>query len=242
MKLYGNISDFDVLAVFMAVLFHDYRHPGFTNQYLIATQDELATLYNDVRVVENFACTAAFRLISEPDYDVFEAVSVTNRIRLRQQIIALVFATNLSDHFHFLQYVRSSLLADDNPASVISSIDFSRTDPRCDLLLKLLLKCADVSQAARPTQAYLRWSYLTSEEFFCQGDIEREQGMSISRFMDRNKPTPILCHQMFLSNIVLPIFASIAALVPSMWSAHSLVESHLAYWDHKKEEAGGREI
>ncbi len=36
-------------------------------------------------------------------------------------------------------------------------------------LLNLVVECADISHAAKPTQLHLRWSVLITEEFYQQG-------------------------------------------------------------------------
>lgn len=35
------------LAAYVAAISHDLDHPGFNNQFLAATGDEIAILYND---------------------------------------------------------------------------------------------------------------------------------------------------------------------------------------------------
>jgi hypothetical protein len=102
LHLASRMSDFDILSVFLAAIIHNYRHPGLTNQYLMASQDSLSLLYNDVKPVENFACSSAFRLLAEPGNDFFSSFDPVTRQKVRQQTVALVFATNLADHAYFL--------------------------------------------------------------------------------------------------------------------------------------------
>ncbi len=51
-----------------------------------------------------------------------------------------------------------------------------------------MLKCADVSNPAKPFDLYAEWTARIMEEFYLQGDIERAIGLAISRFMDREQP------------------------------------------------------
>jgi cAMP-specific phosphodiesterase 4 len=156
LHLASRVSDYDVLSVFLAAIIHNYRHPGLTNQYLMASQDSLSLLYNDVKQVENFACASAFRLLAEPANDFFSAFDPVLRQKVRQQTVALVFATNLADHAYFL----GALMGTQNLCAPIAShrIDLSS----CILLIDRFLPCVDarpdavnsmlVEPATRPAQ------------------------------------------------------------------------------------------
>lgn len=45
--LKGLGSPLSVLAAYLVAILHDYEHEGFTNDYIINSQSELALLYND---------------------------------------------------------------------------------------------------------------------------------------------------------------------------------------------------
>lgn len=64
------------------------------------------------------------------------------------------------------------------------------------ICMKMIVKCSDVSNSARPTNIYLKWAHLICDEFFEQGDIEKELSLPISPFMDRRttqaSPDPLL--------------------------------------------------
>lgn len=51
--------------------------------------------------------------------------------------------------------------------------------------LKMIIKSADISNCTRITPIYLPWSKRICDEFFEQGDIEKDLGLPISPFMDR---------------------------------------------------------
>lgn len=52
-----------------------------------------------------------------------------------------------------------------------------------------MVHCADLSNPTKPLGLYRRWVDKIMEEFFCQGDREREQGMDISPMCDRHNAT-----------------------------------------------------
>jgi len=53
-------------------------------------------------------------------------------------------------------------------------------------VLKTLVHCADLSNATKPLYLYRQWTDRIMEEFFIQGDLEREHGLEISPMCDRN--------------------------------------------------------
>lgn len=62
----------------------------------------------------------------------------------------------------------------------------------CFILLQVLenlVHCADLSNPTKPLPLYKRWVALLMEEFFQQGDKEREASMDISPMCDRHNAT-----------------------------------------------------
>jgi len=56
-------------------------------------------------------------------------------------------------------------------------------------VLENLVHCADLSNPTKPLPLYKRWVTLLMEEFFQQGDREREQNLDISPMCDRHSAT-----------------------------------------------------
>ena len=56
-------------------------------------------------------------------------------------------------------------------------------------VLENLVHCADLSNPTKPLTLYRRWVDLLMEEFFQQGDREREQNLDISPMCDRHSAT-----------------------------------------------------
>ena len=56
-------------------------------------------------------------------------------------------------------------------------------------VLQSMVHCSDLSGPTRPLETYRRWVSLVMEEFFHQGDRERESGLDISPMCDRHNAT-----------------------------------------------------
>jgi len=53
-------------------------------------------------------------------------------------------------------------------------------------VLQNLVHCADLSNPTKPLDIYRQWTDRIMQEFFRQGDLERDQGMDISPMCDRH--------------------------------------------------------
>ena len=56
-------------------------------------------------------------------------------------------------------------------------------------VLQNMVHCADLSNPTKPLELYRHWVDLIMEEFFRQGDLERESNMDISPMCDRENAT-----------------------------------------------------
>ena len=52
-----------------------------------------------------------------------------------------------------------------------------------------MVHCADLSNPTKPLEIYKNWTNRVMEEFFVQGDLERERGMDISPMCDKHTAT-----------------------------------------------------
>lgn len=73
--LMKHLSDLNVMACFLSCMMADLGHPGVNNAYLIATNHPKALRYNDRSVLENHHCAMAFKLLLDPQNDIFELLS-----------------------------------------------------------------------------------------------------------------------------------------------------------------------
>jgi hypothetical protein len=67
------------------------------------------------------------------------------------------------------------------------------------LHMQVLLKCADISNVAKPLPVAMEWAVAVSDEFFAQGDRERRQGIEARAAALRSRPRPSLSPRCGLS-------------------------------------------
>ncbi|XP_071527973.1 dual specificity calcium/calmodulin-dependent 3',5'-cyclic nucleotide phosphodiesterase 1A-like isoform X3 [Panulirus ornatus] len=167
------LNDVEILATLMAALIHDFEHTGTTNNFHVMSGSETAILYNDRAVLENHHICAAFRLLRAEEHNVLINLSREEYREFRTLVIEMVLATDMSSHFQQIKAMKSMLSLPD------TSLDKAKS-------LSLVLHCCDISHPSKSWALHERWTTQLLEEFFRQGDKERELGLPYSPLCDRN--------------------------------------------------------
>ena len=105
------------------------------------------------------------------------ALNATDLHECQQIIQSMVLATDISRQADFLCRLGHFL---DN-----GMVDMSLAIYR-HFMLQIALKCADISNPCRTWNISRLWSYRACEEFYRQGDRERELNLPVTPLCDRN--------------------------------------------------------
>ncbi|KAJ3005307.1 High affinity cAMP-specific 3',5'-cyclic phosphodiesterase 7A, partial [Thoreauomyces humboldtii] len=190
-------GDIDLLSMYLAAIIHDYDHPGLNNNFLVNTSDAKALMYNDRSVLENHHLSAAFGVLSRPENNFLVNLPKSEFRTVRDSVIDMVLATDLSQHFPLISQFKSKVSSTFAP-------DEQREDRH--LLWKILIKCADVSNPTKSWPIYERWVRVILEEFFRQGDLEKRLGLQVSPYMDRDSLNIPSSQSGFIEFVVSPLF------------------------------------
>ena len=79
--------------------------------------------------------------------------------------------------------------------------------------MKVVITCADIGHSAKVRHLHGQWSSLIIEEFFLQGDKERDLNLTISPFMDRGAENSAKNQIGFFDFIVLPFYETVAEVI-----------------------------
>ncbi|CRL00642.1 CLUMA_CG013902, isoform A [Clunio marinus] len=188
------LTDLEIFATLVAALIHDYEHTGTTNNFHVQSGSDTAMLYNDRAVLENHHISAAFRVLKDDDCNILQNLSRDEYRELRTLIIDMVLATDMSFHFQQLKNMKNLLTLAE------PSVDKSKA-------LSLVLHCCDISHPAKKWDLHHKWTMLLLEEFFRQGDLERELGLPFSPLCDRNNTLVAESQIGFIEFIVEPSMA-----------------------------------
>ena len=217
----------DELGLLLAALIHDVGHPGVNNQFLIETSDDLAVRFNDRSPLENFHCSLFFALAKETG--VLDSFSAVDSRKLRRVIIDAVLHTDNFYHFTMVKEVSvfNEVNRDTPPEARLDSL---RKPESRTLINKLFLHAADISNPAKPFSICREWALLVMEEFFSQGDLERERGIPISPLNDRTKVNIPQSQLGFIEFIVAPLYVQKFKLFPVFTDNCQFIVSNMVQW------------
>ncbi|XP_040013358.1 high affinity cAMP-specific and IBMX-insensitive 3',5'-cyclic phosphodiesterase 8B isoform X3 [Xiphias gladius] len=197
-RVKSSLDQLDEVAALIAATVHDVDHPGRTNSFLCNAGSELAILYNDTAVLESHHAALAFQLtVRDSKSNIFKNIDRNQFRTLRQAIIDMVLATEMTRHFeHVSKFVNSinkpmAAIEETSTSSMNSDCEGQaniRNSPENRLLIKrMLIKCADVANPCRPLELCIEWAGRISEEYFAQTDEEKRQGLPVVMpVFDRN--------------------------------------------------------
>ncbi|XP_033149404.1 calcium/calmodulin-dependent 3',5'-cyclic nucleotide phosphodiesterase 1 isoform X2 [Drosophila busckii] len=166
------LTDLEIFAALLAALIHDFEHTGTTNNFHVMSGSDTALLYNDRAVLENHHVSATFRLMKDDDANILSHLSREEYREMRTLMIDMVLATDMTCHFQQLKTMRNLLTMQD------ATIEKSKA-------LSLVLHCSDIAHPSKHWDVHHRWTMLLLEEFFRQGDLEKELGLPFSPLCDR---------------------------------------------------------
>uniref|UniRef100_A0A8C2C954 Phosphodiesterase n=1 Tax=Cyprinus carpio TaxID=7962 RepID=A0A8C2C954_CYPCA len=181
-----SLDPIDEVAALIAAAVHDVDHPGRTNSFLCNAGSELAILYNDTAVLESHHAALAFQITTRDDKcNIFKNMERNEYRTLRQAVIDMVLATEMTKHFEHVNKFVNSI---NKPLAALEENGSILTTPENRILVKrMLIKCADISNPCRPLELCIEWAGRISEEYFAQTDEEKQQGLPVVMpVFDRN--------------------------------------------------------
>jgi cAMP-specific phosphodiesterase 4 len=228
--LLPGMQPWEVLAMVFAALVHDYRHPATSNNFEAATLSERAMIYNDISVLENYHLSESFKVTRDPAFAIFEGMEMTTYQQMRGMVVELVLATDLKQHFAILASAREAFgrVEKDQTFSsrMLLTLAFKAVSQvlcvfHTHLVFSSSIKShtrtctnhitqADVAHAAKVSSLHEAWSDRIMQEFFLQGDRERNLGLKISPFMDSRCKQLGKCQTGFIDFLCAPLFQLLA--------------------------------
>jgi hypothetical protein len=96
----------------------------------------------------------------------------------RKVVLKMILATDMSRHFELLGAFKATHMTV-NPAQV------SKIDERITVS-EMCIKAADIGHAAKSLDLHEKWTLLVCEEFYQQGDLEKQLHLPVSMYCDRD--------------------------------------------------------
>ncbi|KAJ2395718.1 3',5'-cyclic-nucleotide phosphodiesterase [Coemansia sp. RSA 2603] len=225
----------DVVALMVASMCHDLGHPGLNNAFMVRARTQLAEIYNDQSVLENFHA-ACFSMIMSYFFNEFvspngrgvagTAPATFDYEEFRRVAVHAILATDMARHFEFIgkckaQYQR--FVSGSNLPLTTQQHEAERAQ-----LAASILKCADISNITRPFNVAQRWTRRLNREVTLQGNIEESLGMARSIVVDHsNVPASQIA---FYETCGRPLFNAVADLIPELRFMPEQLENNIRNW------------
>lgn len=211
------------LGAVLAAAVHDFDHPGLNNNFHTRTNAYLSTLYNDRSILENHHIASVFQLLKHPSYNVLAPLNDEQFRTVRETMVEMVLATDMSNHGTILKRFQSRL---------VEASDWSANKQDVLVALSMSIKTADLSNCIRPYYIYSEWSSYIAQEFYKQGDEEERSNLSISPFMNRktsDKDFPE-GQKSFITYVVAPMMEAVVMFLPHLRFTLQLCENNRTAW------------
>lgn len=87
-----------------------------------------------------------------------------------------------------------------------------------------------------------KWTYLLFEEFFEQGDMEKEAGLPVSMLCDRDNTNVRGSQPGFIDFVVMPLYQVMSHFLPKVSSNIANLKSNKAKWLSYEETDEDKEV
>ena len=125
----------------------------------------------------------------------------------------MILATDMKQHDRIMSEIREKISVGD---------DLLEDDASVALLLGLILKCADISNQARPRHIAAKWNDRVYQEFYREGDQDRKRGRQVLNLHDRHKNDTNSSSVGFIGFVVVPLYKLLGKAILEVENKHQM--------------------
>ena len=223
----------DALTLLVAAIGHDVGHPGLNNGFLAKIKSPIAQLYSDNSVLENFHCAAHTQILRRYWTAVYEDAG------MRKTLTGSILATDMFLHNKYISDMNEMRRWIEQQE--LSALSFEALKQFKFLICGLLLKCADISNVARPYDIALRWGEILQLEFAAQSDLADKLGVESCLFGGKpevgNQAKLARSQTGFMNVFAKSLFQGVAQIFPAMSFSVMAMEKNTITFDKIATEA-----
>jgi len=203
-----QLGEIECLSLVIACLCHDLDHRGTNNSYQIKSSNNLARLYS-TSTMEHHHFDQCLMLLSSNGNQLLTNVSKEEFKSVILLVEEAILATDLAIYFKN-RGETFSLITN-------GSLSWSNQDHK-KLIRGLLMTACDLGAITKPWDIQQKIATLVSDEFFYQGDLEKQElQMSPIPMMDRDYKDKLPAMQVeFIDQICMPVYHNITNLSDSL--------------------------
>jgi cGMP-dependent 3',5'-cyclic phosphodiesterase len=133
----------------------------------------------------------------------------------------LILATDLANHFRIFKDLKK--------------LNADNVQNHQRMLLSLLISCCDLNDQIKTWTTVYRVAELVYTEFFTQGDLEKQMGMSPNLMFDRKKANVPALQIEFLDAVVKPTYEIFVQIFPETSQFLETITENRQHWVEIKE-------
>lgn len=229
-----KISGHNQVGALFAAVMHDIEHTGFTNDFLIKTNHEIARTYPTRAPMEAKHISLAIEAITHPTFNILGKMTAAQQDDVLTVVRETILATALCYQRELLDAVKA-----------VSASEWAKVEMRDDEdvlpapLQLLSLRCAmhvsDICQTMKPFAQHEKWvSRLTSEHYLQGLEDERIQARVSPAYCFEATYTRaefLVCQTGFLEGMALPAVSTLNT-IPWLNVEHLVtgVKRNIAAW------------
>ena len=232
---YLDLNNIDIISLLISGLCHDVGHPGYNNDYQIKMLTHLSVTYNDKSVLENYHISLTFQILKNDNCNIFKILSKNEFSYIRKRMIDMVLSTDMSFHSRIIALMKNrvennNIKNGENSDKIINKNNNDNLFNEQQEVLNYLIHIGDLSHSSKKFEITYKWSFLLSEEFWRQGDEEKEKGFSINFLFERSN-TDVPRNQVgFMKGIIIPSFEILVEFLPQLNYYWEQVNINLEKW------------
>ena len=234
-----ELTSLDIASLFLSCIIHNYKHPGYTNNYLTTTNDPLAITYNGISTLQQHHISSSFKVLAKPRSNVLSKLSPEEFRFVKKRIVECVLATDIAKHstqYQTMQYkvkqLQPLMQSTGNTLGelLVKYVDDKEKVKRQQEVLNWVIHCSDLSNNAKEFDVSKRWNECLMEELFHQGDLERKKGLRVSYMCDRYECDCAVYQMVVIKKVVMPMFDVLEWFVPYVKCCKKNLEENVEKW------------
>ena len=225
----------DLLGMIISALGHDLGHSGYTNNFLINSNSDLAITYNDISCLENYHASFLFKILNKDENNIFERFNSQNYKNIRKRMISQILATDMTNHGEVVSLIKAKIKACQDEGQknfiLLSGNEETKFEEQ-QILLNYMIHAADIGHNTKKFEISLQWVELLSEEFWHQGDIEKSKGLPVSFLCDRDKINIPSSQIGFIRGFILTTYDCLVEMFPPLKYTIEYANDNIIQWQN----------
>ncbi|XP_069140348.1 cGMP-specific 3',5'-cyclic phosphodiesterase-like isoform X2 [Argopecten irradians] len=230
--------DIEVLTLLVGCLCHDLDHRGTNNAFQVKVVSPLAMLYS-TSVMEHHHFDHCIMILNSEGNNIFQSLSSDEYRSVIKMLEHAILSTDLALYFK---------KRGDFKALIDKGDTRFETDQNKELLRAMMMTACDVAAITKPWEIQKEVAQLVANEFFEQGDIEKDKlGEKPIAMMDREKVDELPKMQVgFIDAICIPVYKMFAEMNKKLDPLYKGVMNNRDNWqkmadEHERKMAEGKQ-